>query len=181
MLQDKTILDQTIRELQAGSKQAFEVIYNNYSPALFGVLCKMLPREKAEDILQDAFVKIWKKAKFYDMNKGSFYTWMLNICRNAALDELRKLKVRGDYNIQKQAENVGTSADLSMESKTNTIGLSKVLGNLSQEQRQAIEYLYYKGFTQKEMSESLNIPFGTVKSRARMALQQLHKLLKREG
>jgi RNA polymerase sigma-70 factor (ECF subfamily) len=161
-----------IVELQNGNENAFALLYDKYSPALYGIVQKIIRDDDiAQDILQDCFVTIWKKAKSFDATKGSFFTWMLNICRNKAIDVLRKQqRESGHLDTMKETE-VLSSKETAMN--VNTIGLGEEVNKLPEEQQIIIEYLYFKGYTQKEVSEELNIPLGTVKTRARYAITEL--------
>jgi RNA polymerase sigma factor (sigma-70 family) len=85
--------EELVAALKLNQKAAFEYLYENYSGALYGLIYKVLKDEdKAADVMQDVFLKIWKKIGDYDTSKGSLYTWMMNISRNAAIDLYRKEK-----------------------------------------------------------------------------------------
>lgn len=163
--------------LQNGSQSAFEKIYNAYSDALFGLCLKVVNDQGiAEDVLQEAFVKIWKNAKKYDAAKGTFFTWMLNIARNTAIDKYRKIKKNPTEAIQDNESNVYHGSNASQSISINHIGLKDILKGLPEEQQTIIEYLYFKGYTQKETSEELDLPLGTVKTRSRTALKSLREI-----
>lgn len=169
----KTInIEQLVDQLQNGDEKALSEIYDMYSGALYGLILKIVRDDAlAQDILQDCFVNIWKKAQSYSAGKGSFFTWMLNICRNKSIDELRKLERERTGKNQLSDSNVYMSNGL--ETNINAIGLKDILKKLPEEQQLIIEYLYFKGYTQQEVSDELNIPLGTVKTRARNALKEL--------
>src|SRR5690606_31300242 len=111
------------------------------------------------------------KAQMYSPEKGSFYTWMLNICRNKSIDELRKVGRARDGKIQIADSSVYTENGL--DQNINTIGIKDMLQKLPEEQQLIIEFLYFKGYTQQEVSDEFNIPLGTVKTRARSAIREL--------
>lgn len=167
-------VNKLISEMQNGSEVAFAQLYDRYSPALYGIINKIIHDEsEAQDILQDCFVTIWKKAQSFDAEKGSFFTWMLNICRNKAIDILRKQNRESDHlNTIKETDAMDTK-EAAMN--VNIIGINDVVARLPEEQRIIIEYLYFKGYTQKEVAEELDLPLGTVKTRARYALGELRK------
>ena len=129
--------------------------------------------DAAEDVLQDTFVKIWKNCTTYDDTKGSFFTWMLNIARNTAIDHLRKQQKKAIGENRIGENNVGLST--ANEQNTNTIGLMSMVSKLNPDQRLMVEYLYVKGYTQQEVADELEIPLGTVKTRTRMAMKELRK------
>lgn len=162
-------------EVKAGNKAAFAELYDAYSAALFGVAVKVVGDEaQAADVLQDSFVKIWRYAPKYDPKKGSAFTWMLNIARNTAIDALRKSKKATLRPIQNEDAAVDKKA--SSEQNTDTIGLKSMVADLPEEQQIIVEYLYFKGYTQQETSDALNLPLGTVKTRSRAALKKMAKL-----
>jgi RNA polymerase sigma-70 factor (ECF subfamily) len=172
-------LHSLIIQVQQGDSRAFEKIYDAYSPALFGICKKVLnDTELAEDVLQDAFIKIWQKVKTYDASKGTFFTWMLNIARNTAIDKYRQLIKNTSISIQNSEDFVSINKADSQGNtiSINHIGLKEMLSTLPEEQQLMIEYLYYKGYTQQEVSEELDIPLGTVKTRSRSALKALSEL-----
>jgi RNA polymerase sigma-70 factor, ECF subfamily len=167
---DKTAL--LVERLQNGSEEAFSQIYDMYNGALYGVIHRMVnDDELAQDILQDAFVTIWKKAGLYSPGKGTFFTWMLNVSRNKAIDYLRKINREGTgkNNFQLELSTESTSSTIPIDQ----IGLGELVHKLTNEHRIIIEYLYFKGYTQQEASDELGIPLGTIKSRLRAALNVL--------
>lgn len=167
-------IDQLIQRVKTEDASAFTEIFDRYSAALNGVVRRFFTDEEiAADVLQDSFIKIWKNIHFYDDSKGSFYTWMLNITRNTSIDWLRKLKKHPSREIQSSDDTVVASVSSSIS--TSTIGLKQLVDKLPEEQRIIIEYLYFKGYTQQEVSDELNLPLGTVKTRTRIALRELRK------
>jgi RNA polymerase sigma-70 factor (ECF subfamily) len=159
--------------------QAFNYLYDNYSPALFGIINQIVPdKELTADVLQNVFVNIWKKISSYDESKGRLFTWMLNIARNAAIDKIRSKSYQDNLKNQPLAENVNTvTANSVVNPQINDTGLKKLVNNLKQEYRELIELSYFQGFTHEEISKLLNLPLGTVKTRIRSALIQLRALV----
>jgi RNA polymerase sigma-70 factor (ECF subfamily) len=172
--------EELISMLQGRDEQAFGYLYDNYSGALYGVILKMLGSEEgSRDLLQEVFVKIWRNIGSYDSAKGRLYTWMLNIARNAAIDILRspgytREKITTDLANDAHMERITPAAML----KTDHVGLQKVVAGLKEEYRKIIDLAYFKGYTQEEIAEELNIPVGTVKTRSRSALLQLKSLIR---
>lgn len=154
-------------------ESAMSELYDRYADTLYGLSSKMVRSDEiAQDVVQDSFVKIWRKIESYDDKKGSFFTWMLNITRNTAIDFLRKNKKEGADSIQDHENNVHISADgISID----TIGVAGLVENLNADQRMLVEYIYFRGYTQQEVSDELNIPLGTVKTRIRAAVMELKK------
>lgn len=161
--------------LQSKDEKAFNYLYDNYSGALYGVIWKVLNIEElSNDVLQEVFVKIWKNIDQYDSSKGRLYTWMLNIARNMAIDTLRSKRYQQDQKTT-DIENTVYTNDSSRTSfnNTDTLGLRKSVMNLKPEFRTLIDLAYFQGYTQDEISKTLNIPLGTVKTRLRNAIIEL--------
>lgn len=165
--------------LKEKDNSAFGYLYDNYSDALYGVILKIVNEEElAQDILQDAFVKVWKKIDGYDNSKGRLFTWMLNICRNLAIDNYRSVDFRQqnkNQNIDDSVNSVNTQK--SVQQKIDHIGLKETISGLKPEYIQMVDLLYYKGYTHEEVAKEFNIPLGTVKTRIRSAIIQLREKL----
>ena len=171
--------EELVMMLQNKDQQAFSYLYDNYSAALNGIIYRLVEnRELAEDILQEAFVKIWNNFSSYDMGKGRLFTWMLNITRNLTIDTLRSKGYKKQAKISSDENSVGTFTDDSrIAQRFDAMGLRKQLANLKPEQRSIIDLAYFHGYTQDEISKEMNIPLGTVKTRMRSAIIELRKML----
>jgi RNA polymerase sigma-70 factor (ECF subfamily) len=116
--------------LQERNEKAFGYLYDNYSAALYGIVNSIIiDKEIANDVLQNVFINIWRKIESYDASKGRLFTWMLNIARNASIDEFRSKGFRHSQQNQSLNDNVdvpGASAGPVVED----VGLKKVLTNL---------------------------------------------------
>ncbi len=172
--------DQLILELQSGNEKAFERIYQLYSESTFGIIYSIIRDEAvAEEVLQDVFMKIWKNAASYNPKKGRFFTWVLNIARNASIDKIRSK----DFKNKKLNLKSDNFVDI-LESRNNfsgrmdAIGLQKYIDILEPICKKIIDLLFFKGFTQKETSEELGIPLGTVKTRNRVCIDKLRSTVK---
>jgi RNA polymerase sigma-70 factor, ECF subfamily len=159
--------EQLVFLLKSKDQKGFSILYNNYSGALFGVIGRIIQSDDdANDLLQDTFLKIWRNIDNYDPTKGSIFTWMMNIARNLSIDRVRSADFRD------------SSQNISMEDNViDSIGLKKVVDNLRPEYRQLIDLIYYKGYTQAEVSEEFGIPLGTVKTRIKAAVGSLRAML----
>lgn len=159
-----------VRVLQTKSPKAFSTLYDAYSPALLGTLLRLVKdQERAEDLLQDAFIKIWSTIASYDPQQGRLFTWLLTITQNIALDELRKQKVRRSAN-EYLAKRSDQSCCLSF---SEGMLYQSMLTRLAPKYRQVVELVYYGDYTKQEVAIKLRLPLGTVKTRYRMALQLL--------
>jgi RNA polymerase sigma factor (sigma-70 family) len=168
-----------IRGLRAKDRAALEYLYDNYSSAIYGVIYRIIKKEElAEEVLQDVFIKIWDKFESYDPAKGKLFTWMLNVARNQAIDKSRSKEISKDQKTS-GLENFVNRIDNEeyIEQKVEGIGVRDILNVLPEEQKFVVEYLYFQGYSQSELAEEFNIPLGTVKTRLRLAMQQLRNTL----
>ncbi len=166
-----------VYRLQQKDEKAFAEVYKNYGQALLNIIKKVLndDGELARDVLQESMVKIWNNIPSYDAGKGTLFTWMLNICRNMAIDKTRS------RDFKNQSRNLGFDlVSFIQEShnespKPELIGVKKMLDVLNEEQRQVVDTVYLLGYSHSEAAEKLNLPVGTVKTRLRSALALLKK------
>ncbi len=171
--------EELIMRLRQQDQGAFSYLYDNYAAALNGVIYRMVEdKELSEDILQEAFVKIWNNFAAYDAGKGRLFTWMLNIARNLTIDTLRSKGYKKQQKISSDENSVSNYTDNSSGAERfDAMGLRKQLSVLKPEQRGIIEMAYFGGYTQDEISKELGIPLGTVKTRMRSAIIELRKTL----
>lgn len=163
--------------LHQRNEKAFGYLYDNYSGALYGIVNSIVTdKEIANDVLQNVFINIWRKIESYDPSKGRLFTWMLNIARNAAIDEVRSKGYRDSQKNQSLSENVDIAGAVTGPN-IDDVGLKKVLTKLKTELRVLIDMSYFQGFTHEEISKALGIPLGTVKTRIRSALIQLRTMI----
>lgn len=165
--------------LRARDESGFHYLYDHYSGALYGVVLRIVQsREYTEEIIQDVFVKIWNSMHLYDAAKGRFYTWMINIARNTAIDYLKSRSFQNDLKNQQLSDFVYQSAAVSAAQPSDFIGFSKILESLDSEKQELIQLAYFQGYTHSEIAERLNMPLGTVKTKIRTALLKLREVLK---
>ncbi|KPH11165.1 RNA polymerase subunit sigma-70 [Chryseobacterium sp. ERMR1:04] len=166
--------------LKDKNEAGFHYLYDHYSGALYGVIFRIVQsKEYTEEVIQDVFVKIWNAILQYDASKGRFYTWMINIARNTAIDYLKSKGFQNELKNQPLPDFVYNSTELSTTNKTSDfIGFKNVLEGLEIDKQELIDLAYYQGYTQNEISEKLKIPLGTVKTKMRNALIKLKDLLK---
>ena len=161
-------------------ERAFTHLYDMYSKSLFSVINVLVKnREEAEDVLQDVFFKIWKNIDSYQESKGRFYTWILNIARNTSIDKLRSK----DFNNSKKNLSSDNFVHLFEDSnklanKIDSIGIQEFVKKLKPKCIQIIDLLFFKGFTQQEVADELEIPLGTVKTHNRNCINDLKNYLK---
>lgn len=167
-----------VQLLQSNSKDAVRIILERYGDALYTVALRIVgTKEVAEEILQDAFVKVWQKAQQYDPNKGRLFTWLLQIVRSTAIDKVRLVKFQREKTSQPLETTVYDNKKYSEEMQLKDVGLHKTLEMLDEKYQVVIRLLYLQGYTQAEVTEELGIPLGTVKSRAKIGIRELRRLL----
>lgn len=165
--------------MQNGDEKAFSTLYTMYSEALYGIIYSIvLDNNVAEEVLQDVFIKIWDNSKSYDINKGRFFTWILNIARNTSIDETRSKAFKNSKKNLSTTNFVDIikSTD-SLNKKTNAIGIQKFIDALKPACIKIIDLLYFKGFTQVDAAKDLDIPLGTLKTRNRTCIRDLRTIV----
>jgi len=172
-------LETLISQFQKKDENAFEQLYNMYSESMHGVIYNIVRDHSiAQEVMQDVFIKAWHKADTYNSSKGRFFTWILNIARNAAIDKTRSKSYKNsskNLNAEFFVDTLETSDNLN--DKMDAIGIAKYVKALGDKCKKIIEYLYFKGFTQKEASEALDIPIGTIKTRNRNCIKELRAMV----
>ncbi|WAC41564.1 RNA polymerase sigma factor [Pedobacter sp. SL55] len=160
-------------------EKGFNYLYDNYAGAIYGIITKVVSeKEYADEIIQDVFVKIWKNIVQFDPEKGRLYTWMINLARNTAIDYVRSKGYQNQQKNQTIPEFVNESEQYATALNVDHIGMKDILAQLKSDWRELIELAYFKGYTQQEIAERLDIPIGTIKTRTRNALIELKRLLK---
>jgi len=158
-----------IKRLQEKDATALSLLYDQYAPAINGVIIRICKDEAlAEELLQETFMKIWDKAALYDPEKGRFYTWAYRIAKNTALNGIRNSKKLI------QTEDIGVYTNkAAAETIDDYSELKGSIHQLDQHHREAIELVYFKGLTHREAHEEMGVPLGTFKSYVSQALKKL--------
>lgn len=161
--------------LQGKNNKGIELLYDHYADSLYGVIKKIISDDSlAKDVLQETFVKIWKKGHTYDPNKAKLFTWLLTIARNTAIDKIRSVQNRSGKEIQMPEYDVNTSGKTSLS--VDALDVKDHLDGLEHKYKQVIQALFFQGMTHQEASKALDIPLGTVKTRLRFGMKQLRKI-----
>ncbi len=166
-------------------KRALEELYERYAAAAMGLALKMLgERNAAEEIVQEAFWRVWKRAAQFELQRGQFTAWLFGIVHNLAIDELRRRRVRPnplstDVEDEMILELPDPGADVAEAALARVTGeqVRLALSGLPDAQRNVIELAYFEGLTHQEIAARLNEPIGTIHTRARLALQKLRENL----
>ncbi|NRA47904.1 MAG: sigma-70 family RNA polymerase sigma factor [Phaeodactylibacter sp.] len=171
-----------MRRLQQKDKSAISELYDDYAPSLYGIALRIVHSEAiAQDVVQETFIKAWKNAAAYNREKGTLFTWLLNITRNGAIDKTRSAAFRRRQHAVPVDEKVKNDHELSVVQNTDHIGLRTFVDQLEGKYREIIELAYFQGYTQQEIADHLDLPIGTVKSRIRIGLRELRKIFLEPG
>ena len=163
--------------LEGGDAEAFATLYDRHSRAAYSLSYRMMgDRQAAEDLTQDAFLKVWRSAGGYRSDRGSVRTWILSIVHNRGIDQLRSLASR-----RRTQDRVEQSAPRSQPSEAfaetwrnrQREQIREALDTLPAEQLKILELAYFSGYTHVEISNLLDIPLGTVKGRMRLGLKKI--------
>ena len=162
-------------QLRARDQACIPLIYDHYGNALYGIIYRIVGREEdAAEILQDTFVKIWENGASYDSEKGRLFTWMVTIARNLAINRRNSRGFRQQTDVQTEEKLVYLS-DKARGTVPETLDVKGMLQKIDEKYRTVISLLYLQGYTQREVSDRLKIPLGTVKSRVKIGLRELKK------
>ncbi|HEX2739288.1 MAG TPA: sigma-70 family RNA polymerase sigma factor [Rubrobacter sp.] len=163
--------------VEAGDADAFATLYDRHIRSAFSLAYRMMgERQAAEDLAQDAFIKVWRNAGSYRAERGSVRTWLLSIVHNRGIDQLRSTASR-----RRTQEKIEASAPRSQPSEAFTETwrnsqrdqVREALRSLPPEQLKILELAYFSGYTHVEIAELLSLPLGTVKGRMRLGLKKI--------
>ena len=161
--------------MQNGDKRAISLLYENYSGALLGVIKKVISDDDtAQDVLQESFIKVWKKGKSYNPEKAKLFTWLYRIAYNTSIDKVRSLNNKMTKEVQIEESNVYKLTSRSLNQ--DTLDIKKHLSSLDLKYQVVLNALFFEGMTQQEASDELEIPLGTIKSRLKIGLRELKKI-----
>src|SRR2546426_2256943 len=169
--------------IQVRDPRGLATLYDAYSPLLFSVVHRVLRgAAEAEDVLQEAWIQIWKQAGTYDPARGTVAAWLLTVARSRALDRYRSLASRKRAESGVDPGPSSSSPDPLASSAHQELHerITRALGTLSLEQREVLALAYFGGLSQSQIAERLRAPLGTVKSWTRQGLMRLREQLPRE-
>jgi RNA polymerase sigma-70 factor (ECF subfamily) len=174
-----------LMQVQGHNRGALEELYDRYSAKALGLAFKILrDRDLAEEVVVDAFWRVWQRADQFQTGRGSFASWFYGIVRHLAIDELRRRDARPAPGTDEQLE-MAYAADATREDDVTEIVerslnaelVQSALNALPPAQREVIRLAYMEGLTRKEISQQLGQPLGTIHTRARLGLDKLRGLL----
>ena len=173
-----------LEAIAAHDEAALAQLYDRYRAILFGLLMRILNnREEAEDVLQELFLQVWRRASDFDENRGRPFTWLVTMARSRGIDRLRALASRERVAVagaRDEAEIVSDAASDAFLSEQRGL-VTNALAQLPDEQQQPLMLAYFEGLTQSEIAARLGAPLGTVKTRMRTGLMKLRELLAGKG
>ncbi len=176
-----------LQRIAARDTAALAELYDRHSRLLFSLILRIVrERGEAEEILQEAFFRVWTRAGMYDAQMGGPLPWMVRVARNCAIDRLRARRVRAAVNTPAaDLDSVeATVPDTSIQTPEDSVliaerrqTLSDALAGLPGEQRQLIEAAFFDGYTHSELAQRFGLPVGTVKTRIRLGMLAMRKRL----
>ena len=171
---------QLLQAVARGDEAALARLYDQYRVILFGLLVRILgSREEAEDVLQDVFIQVWRRAKDYDAERGKPFTWLVTLTRSRGIDRLRLMGARqrlSEASAKEPNEEIADALHDTIQAGQREI-VQRALATLPEEQKEALLLAYYDGLTQSEIASQLGTPLGTVKTRMRSGMAKLRSLL----
>lgn len=183
---DPTPIDQVpdeelVGRVARGDEAAFEVFYDRYAGAVFGMIRSVLrDPAQSEEVAQEVLVEIWRTAARFDTTRGSVRAWVLTMARRRAVDRVRSAQAAGDREQRAAARSGGREYDEVSEEVVGRLERQQVLrclDGLTDLQRQAVDLAFYRGHSHREVSELLTVPLGTIKTRLRDGLIRLRDCL----
>lgn len=165
-----------------GNARAFEVVFDRHADAAFSLAYRMCGRRgMAQDVVQEAFLSLWRSGARYDRSRGSVRSWILGVVRNRTIDLFRRETVRAgrDVNAESIVERMASPENVARdaERRQDARDVRAALRDLPPDQRQVIELAYFGGFSHTQIAEMLELPAGTVKGRMRLGLTKLRVAL----
>jgi RNA polymerase sigma-70 factor (ECF subfamily) len=171
---------ETLRSVARGDEQALAALYDRYRLILFGLILRILHSQpEAEDVLQEVFLQVWRRASDFDETRGRPFTWLVTLARSRAIDRLRSTSARertADEAARAAPDSISDAAADAVKSEQGEI-VRRALAELPEEQRRALLLAYFEGLTQTEIAERTATPLGTVKTRMRSGMLKLRELL----
>lgn len=176
-------LSEALQRVALGEKQAMERVYDATASKLYGICLRILnDRQEAEDVLQDVYLGVWRRAGSFDPTRGSPITWLATLARNRSIDRMRSLRRAGRTDSVEAALDIADpspDALARLEDADSSRRLAGCLGELDEKASGAIRSAFFGGFTYVELAEKSGVPLGTMKSWIRRGLEKLKDCLQR--
>ena len=176
----ETVFDeaQLVQRLIAQDQNALSELYQQFGGLVYSIALRVVQNPTlAEEVTQDAFLKVWNQPSSWDPERGKFVSWLLTITRYTAIDLLRKEQRRPLQDaVELDDLKIGKRGVMDDPTWQDGRVLRSLLERLPEEQVQVIELAFFQGMSHSELAEYLNLPLGTVKTRVRLGLQKLKAL-----
>ena len=171
--------------VEVGDAEALATLYDRHGRAAYSLAYRLMgEKQEAEDVVQEAFVKVWRSAGGYRVGRGSVRTWILSIVHNRGIDQIRSHASRRRTQDKVEAS-TPTSEPSEAFSETwknsQREQVREALNTLPQEQLKILELAYFSGYTHVEIAERLDLPLGTVKGRMRLGLRKIRDFFQARG
>jgi RNA polymerase sigma-70 factor (ECF subfamily) len=164
-----------MRRVAAGDREAFLRLYDRYAARVHGLALRMMGEEmSAEEVTQDAFMRLWRRANTFDPERGRLIPWLLTITRRVALDRIR-IEGRLPQAIDPQSQEAQLASPDGDPQEQRWSSLRFAVADLPSEQRVAIELAFYHGMSHRQIADHLSLPLGTVKTRIRLGMAKLRQ------
>ena len=168
--------EELIRRVAEGDDLALSELYDRYSRPVYATGIRLLgDAHLAEELVQDAFTNVWRRALSFDSSRASFATWLYRITRNRAVDLNRRRQVRPLSAGEEPLRNMSGGPE--PEASVDGWDVARALSRIPEEHREVLTLAYFEGLSQREISRRTGIPLGTIKSRTTAALKRLHRSL----
>lgn len=169
-----------LERVAAADREAFRLFYDRHAPQVLAYVRSLgRSRDASEDVVQEVFLAVWRKAGTYRPERGDVAGWLYTMTRNKVVDLWRKLPTGSDQSSEETLAALSERPEA--ESRVVSISLRKAMADLKAEQRQALELAYFGGLTYEETAERLKLPVGTLKSRIRAGLALMRGVLAETG
>jgi RNA polymerase sigma-70 factor (ECF subfamily) len=176
--------DELLQSIAGQDVSGLEALYARYGGLAFSVAFRLTGnRATAEEVVQEAFLSVWRRGSTFEPGRGSARTWLLGIVHHRAVDTLRARSSRGQTVTLDEVGEIGGGGDPwpEVQQKLDREAILSALAELPAEQRRCIELAYFSGYSYPEIAGLLGVPLGTIKSRLRLGLQRLRPLLAHAG
>lgn len=170
--------ERIIQLLKAQDRKAISLVFEQYGALLLNVIKRVIKDPMmAEEVLQKVLIKIWKHAAAYEKGKGSLFTWLVSISRNAAIDQTRTKDYRLSQESERSLELISISDKAEESDQIEKMYIKQLLGQLPDAQKKLIDLSFFDGYSHKEIAQRLDMPLGTVKTRIRQAIIHLRSVI----
>lgn len=180
MVDEQTSDEALLRAMQQRDMRALEVLYDRHSRLAYGLACRIVTDPSvAEDVVQEAFLNVWRQAPTYDLQRGAVRPWLMSIVHHRSVDWLRsRAGKRRDVALDLVEHSLAIPDTWqTVSARLDHAAVRAALATLPAEQQQTVELAYFAGYTQPEIATAMGVPLSTVKGRLRMAMNKLRSLL----